>query len=82
MTDGSPTFEPQAGDILIHRTTASPPRYVVNALPGPPQAAYETYDQAVASVTRFATAQRIDVWYTDDHRAFRRVIARRLPASR
>lgn len=82
MSYGSPKFEPQTGDILIHPTTASPPRYAVNTLPGPPQAAYETYDQAVASVTQFATARRVDVWYTDDHRAFRRVIARRLPASR
>lgn len=81
MTDGSPKFEPQAGDILIHRTTASPRRYVVNTLPGPPQAAYESYDQAVAGVTPFATTQRVDVWYTDDHRAFKRVIARRLPVS-
>jgi len=75
MTHTSTESKPQAGDILVHRTTASPGQYVISAIPGSLQAASKTYNQAVASVPGFLTAQRVDVWYTDDDRAFGRVIS-------
>ena len=72
---------PQSGDVILSRTRDASRRYTLSTLEGAAQMACKTYAEALAQVDRFAQSQHVDVWKTDNDRAFTRVIACRVASS-
>jgi hypothetical protein len=64
---------PRAGDVVIHRQVHSPAVYVLSRRGGPLQFSHTTYQAAEHQATGFARKKRLDVWYTTDEIAFKRV---------
>jgi hypothetical protein len=46
-----------------------------------PQIACKTYEEAIVQADRFAQSQHVDVWKTDNDRAFTRIIECRVVTS-
>jgi hypothetical protein len=62
------------GDVVIRRTGIASRPYTLSTSQEAPQIVCRTYDEAIARASRFARPRLIDVWVTDDDRAFVRVI--------
>jgi hypothetical protein len=62
------------GDVIIRRTGGASRPYTLSTLQEAPQIACRPYDEAIARASRFARPRLVDVWATDDDRAFVRVI--------
>jgi hypothetical protein len=75
VTRAEPT-SPQRGDIIVERRHASAVRYVVRLFNGTPQLLYQDREEAIRSATGFAAAQGVGAWYTDDGKAYRRIVER------
>ena len=81
MRYSSPGPTPQAGDIILSRTHDVSRCYTLSTSEGAPQMACKTYEEAIAQADRFAQSQRVDVWKTDNDRAFTRIIECRVVSS-
>jgi hypothetical protein len=81
MQYASPVDSPKAGDVILRRTTDASRRYTLSTFGEVPQIACPTLEDAVARADRFARFQHVDVWKTDDDRAFTRVIECRVVSS-
>ncbi len=81
MVYPSPGRIPTSGDIILRRTTDASRRYTLSTSEEAPQIACATYQEAIAQADRFAQSQHVDVWQTDDDRAFTRIIECRLVTS-
>ena len=77
MQYSSPGPTPQSGDVILRRDQDTSRRYTLSTSENAPQIAYKTYEEAIAQADRFAQSQRVDVWKTDNDRAFARIIERR-----
>ena len=65
---------PTSGDIILRRTNDPSRPYTLSTSEEAPQVAWATYQEAIAQADRFARSQHVDVWQTDDDRAFTRII--------
>jgi hypothetical protein len=74
MLYSSPGHTPASGDVILRRTNDASRRYTLSTSGEPPQISCKTYQEAIARADRFGQSQHVDVWQTDDDRAFTRVI--------
>lgn len=81
MRYSSPGPTPQSRDVILRRAHDASRRYTLSTSGEAPQIAYKTYEEAIAQADRFAQSQHVDVWQTDDDRAFTRVIEYRVVSS-
>jgi hypothetical protein len=81
MQYASPGPTPQPGDVILGRTHDASRRYTLSTSKQALQIACKTYEEAIARADRFAQAQHVDVWQTDDDRRFTRVVECRVATS-
>ena len=74
MIASAPGQMPKSGDIILRRPNDASCRFTLSTSEEPPQIACPTYEEAIAQADRFAQSQHVDVWQTDDDRAFARII--------
>jgi hypothetical protein len=65
---------PASDDVVLSRATDGSLRYMLSSSGGTPQIICATYEDAIARADRFARAQHLDVWRTDNNRTFRRIL--------
>jgi hypothetical protein len=65
---------PKPGDIVLERVSDGSRRYALTTSRRVPQIMCATYEEAMAEASRCARARRLDVWETDDHRTFSRIV--------
>jgi hypothetical protein len=65
---------PKPGDIILERIGDGSRRYALTTSGHVPQIMCATYEEAMAEAGRCARARRLDVWKTDDHRVFSRIL--------
>ena len=71
----------KCGDIILGRANDASHRYTLSTSGQPSQIACATYEEAIARAGRFAHSQHVDVWQTDDQRAFTLIVECRLVGS-
>lgn len=81
MRYSTPGQTPQSGDVILRRTHDASHRFTLSTSGEAPQIACATYEEAIARAERFAQSQHVDVWQTDDDRAFTRIIECRFVSS-
>ena len=81
MVHASPGHAPKSGDVILRRTNGKSRRYTLSRSGEAPQITCTTFEEAIARADRFAQSQHVDVWQTDDGRAFTRLIECRLVSS-
>jgi hypothetical protein len=81
MRSSSPGHTPKPGDVILSRTHDASRRYTLSTSEEAPQIACVTCEEAIARADRFAHSQHVDVWQTDDDRAFTRIIECRVVSS-
>jgi prephenate dehydratase len=81
MRYSSPGPTPQSGDVMLRRTHDASRRYTLSTSEKAPQIACKTYEEAIAQADRFAQSQHVDVWKSDNDRAFTRIIECRVVSS-
>lgn len=81
MVHSPPGATPTPGDIVLSRANDGSIRYLLSKFGGAPQIMCAAYEDAVAEAYRFARAQNLDVWQTDDNRTFRRILECRMASS-
>src|SRR5688572_8423485 len=64
---------PQPGDVLASRPTARADSFAISVVPSVRHAVVRRYDEAIATVTKFAREHAVDAWYTCNHTHFLRV---------
>ena len=69
-TTGPHFLVPEPGDVLLSKEWQSEDSYSLAVIPGSVQARYDTYELAIERARRFATFAGVDLWYTEDSRAF------------
>lgn len=74
MRSSSPGHTPKPGDVILSRTHDALRRYTLSTSGKAPQIACVTRAEAITRSDRFAQSQHVDVWQTDDDRAFTRII--------
>ena len=74
MRHSSPGQTPQPGDVILRRTHDASRCHTLSTSGEAPQIACKTFQEAIARADRFAQFQHVDVWQTDDDRAFTRII--------
>lgn len=88
MRYSSPGQTLKPGDVVLSRTHDASRRYTLSTSGEAPQIACVSCEEAIARAGRFAQSQHVDVWQTDDDRAFTQIIECRVwsaphePASR
>ena len=65
---------PKPGDIVLERVSGRSLRYTLTTSGHVPQIMCPTYDAAMSEAGRCARAHHLDVWETDDHRTFSRIV--------
>ena len=65
---------PKPGDIILERIGDGSRRYALTTSGHVPQIMCATYEEAMAEAGRCARARRLDVWETDDHCTFSRIV--------
>jgi hypothetical protein len=73
MRSSSRDQPPKPRDVLS-RTHDASRRNTLSTSGEAPQIACVTYEEAMARADRFAHSQHVDVWQTDDDRAFTQII--------
>jgi hypothetical protein len=81
MRCSSPGQTPKPGDVILSRTHDASRRYTLSTSEGAFQIACKTYKEVIAQADRFAQSQHVDVWKTNDDRAFTRIIECRMVSS-
>ena len=72
---------PKSGDVILRRTNDASHRFTLSTSGEAPQIACATYEEAIARADRFAQSQHVDIWQTDDDRAFTRIVECRVVTS-
>ena len=62
--------KPVDGDLLVLRETSANGPCSVSTVPDPAHALLSSYEEALAYALRLAGRVGVDVWYTEDQRAF------------
>jgi hypothetical protein len=78
MVLSSPAATPKPGDIVVSRANDGSHRYVLSTFGEAPQVLCTTREEAASQADRFARMHRVDVWQTEDGRAFTRIFEARL----
>ena len=62
---------PANGDMLIVKDTdAKRTSYVLSVVPNPGQIRCQTYEQAVATVSQWASLRKVAIWFSENGRTF------------
>jgi hypothetical protein len=69
-----PENGPAAGDIILRSTHDGSRACTLGPFGEAPQITCATYEEAIAQAEKFARSHGVDVWRTDDGRAFSRLI--------
>ena len=74
MVHSSVASRPTTGDIVLKAVADGSRQYAVGATDHAPQILCATYEEALAKAGRFARAQGLDVWLTNDGHTFLRIL--------
>ena len=77
MISSAPAPTPRLGDIVVSCATSSD-KYALTTFGKAPQLICTTREEATAEADRFARAYHVDVWETEDGRAFTKICDARL----
>ena len=72
---------PADGDLLVHRETSVNGPCSVSTVPGPAHVLFPSYEEATAYAERLAHRTGVNIWYTEDDRAFTAVRRARVPSA-
>ena len=68
---------PLAEDVVILRVVHSPAVYMLSRYGAEPQLKYKTYEEAAERAAQYATARKVDAWYTTDESSYESVTRHR-----